>query len=372
MRQVTWQVNSRGMREYDNTTMARAAANGNANGNNGNADGNGGTTVNTNNGVADTNNTNVGNTNPVVTTTTDANGRERTLEDVSANGLNNGIQNPTQIKVDPTETMYGKMPELNGKITLTDTEQSRLSYDQMKAAMDAHDAMDAQQQAKDEEARRKEEKRRKSAKIISAIGDGLSAMSNVYFAGQYGTPDMLGNSTTMSASLKKQWDEEDQRRMAANKLAWDQKVEQYKLRQADETNMWNRKFKEQQEERQRLLNEARVARYESMNAKTEADRVFLETKARLLEAGFSLKEALNQANIARINALTAQANSATAKNNKATSLMGADVVTEKDYTVVDKYGKEHNMHNKTVKTTGGSRNFRRDNRRGNNGNNSAI
>lgn len=66
-----------------------------------------------------------------------------------------------------------------------------------------------------EEELAQERKRRKSQAIISAIGDGISAMSNLYFTTQ-GAPSMFDGKTTLSATAQKRWDKIDAERKANN------------------------------------------------------------------------------------------------------------------------------------------------------------
>lgn len=58
-----------------------------------------------------------------------------------------------------------------------------------------------------------ERKRRKSQAVISAIGDGISAMSNLYFTTQ-GAPSMFDGKTTLSGTAQKRWDKIDAERKA--------------------------------------------------------------------------------------------------------------------------------------------------------------
>lgn len=58
-----------------------------------------------------------------------------------------------------------------------------------------------------------ERKRRKSQAVISAIGDGISAMSNLYFTTQ-GAPSMFDGRTTLSGTAQKRWDKIDAERKA--------------------------------------------------------------------------------------------------------------------------------------------------------------
>lgn len=58
-----------------------------------------------------------------------------------------------------------------------------------------------------------EAKRERRSKIFSAIGDGISALANVYFASK-GAPDMYDPKTSMSAKTKEYWDKLNAERKA--------------------------------------------------------------------------------------------------------------------------------------------------------------
>lgn len=58
-----------------------------------------------------------------------------------------------------------------------------------------------------------ERKRRKSQAIFSAIGDGISALSNLYFT-THGAPSMFDGKTTLSSTAQKRWDKIDAERKA--------------------------------------------------------------------------------------------------------------------------------------------------------------
>lgn len=93
-----------------------------------------------------------------------------------------------------------------------------------------------------------EAKRERRAKIFSAIGDGISALANVFFASK-GAPDMYDPKTSMSAKTKEYWDKLNAERKAdadkynnillsaykadkADKDAkdkWQQQLEQWKI-----------------------------------------------------------------------------------------------------------------------------------------------
>lgn len=64
----------------------------------------------------------------------------------------------------------------------------------------------------EEVAAEKKKQRRKA--IFSAIGDGVSALANLYFVGQHGALNAYDGKSNMTDKLKAQWDKEDKERQA--------------------------------------------------------------------------------------------------------------------------------------------------------------
>ena len=104
-----------------------------------------------------------------------------------------------------------------------------------------------------------ERKRRKSQAIISAIGDGISALSNLYFTTQ-GAPSMFDGRTTLSGTAQKRWDKVDAERKANN----EKYVEAYmRAKQADDAVERDERNWKRQIERDRLADQ----RYEAEQTK---------------------------------------------------------------------------------------------------------
>lgn len=57
-----------------------------------------------------------------------------------------------------------------------------------------------------------EKKKQRRKAIFAAIGDGVSALANLYFVGQHGALNAFDPKNTMSGKLKAQWDKEDKER----------------------------------------------------------------------------------------------------------------------------------------------------------------
>ena len=57
-----------------------------------------------------------------------------------------------------------------------------------------------------------EKKRQRRKAIFAAIGDGVSALANLYFVGQHGALNAYDGKSNMTTKLKAQWDKEDKER----------------------------------------------------------------------------------------------------------------------------------------------------------------
>lgn len=152
-----------------------------------------------------------------------------------------------------------------------------------------------------------EAKRERRAKIFSAIGDGLSALANVYFTSK-GAPDMYNPSTSMSAKTKAYWDKLNAERKAnedkyndlllgaykadkADKDAkdkWQQQLEQWKIEmeRKNEAEMYKRgkdaadaKYRKEKDDADRSSRENIAAsQIEAANRRAAADRSQRQTQ----------------------------------------------------------------------------------------------
>lgn len=152
-----------------------------------------------------------------------------------------------------------------------------------------------------------EAKRERRAKIFSAIGDGISALANVYFTSK-GAPDMYNPSTSMSAKTKAYWDKLNAERKAnedkyndlllgaykadkADKDAkdkWQQQLEQWKIEmeRKNEAEMYKRgkdaadaKYRKEKDDADRSSRENIAAsQIEAANRRAAADRSQRQTQ----------------------------------------------------------------------------------------------
>ena len=152
-----------------------------------------------------------------------------------------------------------------------------------------------------------EAKRERRAKIFSAIGDGISALANVYFTSK-GAPDMYNPSTSMSAKTKAYWDKLNAERKAnedkyndlllgaykadkADKDAkdkWQQQLEQWKIEmeRKNDAEMYKRgkdaadaKYRKEKDDADRSSRENIAAsQIEAANRRAAADRSQRQTQ----------------------------------------------------------------------------------------------
>lgn len=135
----------------------------------------------------------------------------------------------------------------------------------------------------------KERKRQKRQSMWAAIGDGVSALANLYFTSK-GAPNSYNPQTSMSAKLKEQFDKIDAERKA-NAARYQEAY--MRAKQYDNMNEQN-----EREYRRKVFSDMRQAK---------KDATMLEMKARELEMKGELNEAQKlreQAEIKRIEAQT--------------------------------------------------------------------
>ncbi|WP_417085489.1 hypothetical protein [Lancefieldella rimae] len=135
----------------------------------------------------------------------------------------------------------------------------------------------------------KERKRQKRQSMWAAIGDGVSALANLYFTSK-GAPNSYSPQTSMSAKLKEQFDKIDAERKA-NTARYQEAY--MRAKQYDNMNEQN-----EREYRRKVFSDMRQAK---------KDATMLEMKARELEMKGELNEAQKlreQAEIKRVEAQT--------------------------------------------------------------------
>lgn len=129
---------------------------------------------------------------------------------------------------------------------------------------------------KNEDERKKESRYHRARSIISAIGDGLSGLANIYFTTK-GAPDMLKGTTSLSAKQQERWDkirkEREARREAYLKAVRDNNRESMKnayTRWKDDLEA-KRKEEELELKRNKDARDEAKANYDAKIAKLNAD-----------------------------------------------------------------------------------------------------
>lgn len=106
-----------------------------------------------------------------------------------------------------------------------------------------------------------EAKRERRAKIFSAIGDGISALANVYFTSK-GSPNMYDPKTSMSAKTKEYWDKLNaQRKVDADKYN-NALIDAYKADRGEQNarDRWNQQLEQWKLEREQKMEAERYRR----------------------------------------------------------------------------------------------------------------
>ncbi|MEG2599542.1 MAG: hypothetical protein RSA66_08720 [Muribaculaceae bacterium] len=171
-----------------------------------------------------------------------------------------------------------------------------------------------------EEELAKERKKQKRDQMFAAIGDGISALSNLYFTTQ-GAPNMYTGKNTASERTQIRYDKLQKERQDNNyayyngmirakqadeakgrdERNWKQTLADFGIRERAQTRL------EADAETRKNIGEARVGLYEAQQNKDDAMSEFYKAKAQALEDGAPLDDALKVARIAKEKALAKRA-----------------------------------------------------------------
>lgn len=227
----------------------------------------------------------------------------------------------------------------------------RMNYDEMYKVMDD----EIKRSAPETDARIKaREKREKRQRLWASIGDGVSALANLYFTGK-GAPNMYDKNGGM---LKKH--NEMLERMKQEREADKERHLNYVMRRAQlENNELDRGLEEQRQRQNAILaarrakqqEEAQGWQRELMSAKIDAMQADAENKGTIAAAQAGIqkakKELLNaqtdaQRTVAKRNLATAQKALSDAQSNriKANKIKNSN---EKEFVAYDKKGNKHSF-----------------------------
>ena len=219
-----------------------------------------------------------------------------------ANGDGGKDKDAAAVNTEPKETKDGK--------------KSAMSYADMFAAMEPYKEPTKEQLEKE----RKKEKRER---LFAAIGDGISALSNLFFTTQY-APNMYDpNKETNSEKVENYWTklrderEANRRRYVDGYLKAKQADDLHDIQQqnADVNDFYKRSEAERKSKAQEIIDAKTQAMTDYYKEKAkgvgkydEAQLVYLKTKIDCLNKGMSIKEAVAAAQIAKLNAEANKAN----------------------------------------------------------------
>jgi hypothetical protein len=141
-----------------------------------------------------------------------------------------------------------------------------------------------------------EKKKRKRERIISAIGDGISAFSNLYFTGK-GALDSHATKTASEATGDR-WDKIAKERESKRKEYYNGLMKAQQLDDERDYTEWNKKraegkdkeaaeWKKTEQERKGKIADAQAKRYEALAAKDEAGAKYWEAYTAAKESGAS-------------------------------------------------------------------------------------
>lgn len=204
---------------------------------------------------------------------------------------------------------------------------------QKKSAMKYADMFVAMEPYKEptKEELEKERKKEKRERLFAAIGDGISALSNLFFTTQY-APNMYDpNKETNSERVENYWTklrderEANRRRYVDGYLKAKQADDLHAIQQqnADVNDFYKRSEAERKAKAQEIIDAKTQAMTDYYNEKAkgigkadEAQLVYLKTKIDCLNRGMSIKEAVAAAQIAKLKAEANKANRTGGKSGK--------------------------------------------------------
>lgn len=215
--------------------------------------------------------------------------------------------NPSSKTDIPPASIAASVPKesLNKTIDVAGKPQPRLSYEQMFKILNPYTPLTPEQKAEEERKQRRE-------KTIAAIGDGISALSNLYFTTQY-APNAFNAQNSASKKTRERWDRLNKER-EANMNAYIQGL--MRARQADEAKDQADKEWERAIGLDKAKAEQAKAEEERAKAKEKRDQEIHNLNLQL--KGNQITEAEHKAKVAEVQAKYAPAlqRSIIEKNNR--------------------------------------------------------
>lgn len=241
----------------------------------------------------------------------------------------------------------------SGAVTISQEEQMRMDAiaGSDRKIKTLQDVIDRLEQPETEEQRKKRERREKSRKIISAVGDGLQALGNLFFTSQY-APNMYNHEKSSQLNAQNAAIEKARKDREAN----EDKYLRFALSLGDAENERAKTIRELEAEQERR----KLAKEKAKREEDAANRAAVlfpdqqrEQKGKADKAGFDAQTAEAKAGKAEelaqaeVDAKRAQAGSyeASAANSYA-SAAAHNRSNVSEFSAWDEHGKEHKFHTK--------------------------
>lgn len=227
--------------------------------------------------------------------------------------------------------------------TVAPPAQPKLSYTDLLQKLNPY-------HAETDEERKAREKREKREGVFSAIGDGISALANLYYVGQY-APDMTPDAT-MSARAKARWDKLRAEREANKRAYYEAYMRAMQLDRAEarDERAWNHTLeREKVADRWREAQETRAdAKEKRAEAKADQEELMFQLRyllqmGKLTEQGY--RNAIAEVKAGKIEALTdAQIASYNRRGTGGGRSSGGGSQKTSVWMAVDKGGKAHSFN----------------------------
>ena len=262
---------------------------------------------------------------------------------------NSAVQPAVQ---EPAKPVDGVQPPVEKAV---DNSPKKMSYKEMYQALNPYKPPTAEEL----EAQRKKEKRQK---IFAALGDGISAIANLYFTTQ-GAPNMYNPANSQQDVVKDRWDKIKQERDQHMKEYTEALMKTQALddENADNERKWQRLLQidkvnadkaKAEQERKDAIAEAQRLKYEAAANKDDKLATLYQQKSEAIAAGLPYVATKLQAEIDKLKA------SAGKDNRQGTSSWvsgkggksrggGSGSSSSKEFTAYDKDGNVHSF--KTAK-----------------------
>lgn len=186
--------------------------------------------------------------------------------------------------------------------------QRYLTYDDIQQELKRQGEIMERNRPETKEEREKRERRERRNTMFAALGDGISALSNLYFTTK-GAPNMYNPSSSLSEASRKRIELARQAREKEREAYNAAANERYAtLTDADSrAYKWETMARQKQQDadnkaRKDALAEAQAGKYKASQDKDEAMTAYYDTKVRAILEGLPLEEAEKLAKISKLNA----------------------------------------------------------------------